>query len=87
MLAPEVGAARTTVFTYLRSILARVAYAALTAILFPLFAPALSSAPQDSVLPRDHPPQVDRTVGSVGVAAGQPSTERSSDGKAADLWP
>lgn len=49
MLAPEVGAARTTVFPYLRSILARVAYAALTVFLFTMSAPALSSAPQDSL--------------------------------------
>lgn len=49
MLTPEVGVACTTVSPDLRTTLVRLAYAALTAFLFTLSAPAMSSAPQDSL--------------------------------------
>lgn len=49
MLTPEVGVACTTVSPDLRATLVRLAYAALTAFLFTLSAPALSSVPQDSL--------------------------------------
>lgn len=49
MLTPEVGVACTTVSPDLRTTLVRLAYAALTAFLFTLSAPALSSVPQDSL--------------------------------------
>lgn len=48
MLTPEVGVACTTVSPDLRTTLVRLAYAALTAFLFTLSAPAMSSVPQDS---------------------------------------
>lgn len=49
MLTPEVGVACTTVSPDLRTTLVRLAYAALTAFLFSLSAPAMSSVPQDSL--------------------------------------
>lgn len=49
MLTPEVGVACTTVSPDLRTTLVRLAYAALTAFLFTLSAPAMSSVPQDSL--------------------------------------
>lgn len=49
MLTPEVGVACTTVSPDLRTTLVRLAYAALTAFLFMLSAPAMSSVPQDSL--------------------------------------
>lgn len=49
MLTPEVGVACTTVSPDLRTTLVRLAYAALTAFLFTLYAPAMSSVPQDSL--------------------------------------
>lgn len=49
MQTPEVGVACTTVSPDLRTTLVRLAYAALTAFLFTLSAPALSSVPQDSL--------------------------------------
>lgn len=49
MLTPEVGVASTTVSPDLRTTLVRLAYAALTAFLFTLSAPAMSSVPQDSL--------------------------------------
>lgn len=49
MLTPEVGVAYTTVSPDLRTTLVRLAYAALTAFLFSLSAPAMSSVPQDSL--------------------------------------
>ena len=49
MLTPGVGVACTTVSPDLRATLVRLAYAALTAFLFTLSAPALSSVPQDSL--------------------------------------
>lgn len=49
MLTPEVGEACTTVSPDLRTTLVRLAYAALTAFLFSLSAPAMSSVPQDSL--------------------------------------
>lgn len=49
MQTPEVGVACTTVSPDLRTSLVRLAYAALTAFLFTLSAPALSSVPQDSL--------------------------------------
>lgn len=49
MLTPEVGVACTTASPDLRTTLARLACAALAAFLFTLSAPALSSAPQDSL--------------------------------------
>lgn len=49
MLTPEVGVACTTVSPDLRTTLVRLAYAALTAFLFSLSAPAISSVPQDSL--------------------------------------
>lgn len=49
MLTPGVGVACTTVSPDLRATLVRLAYAALTAFLFTLSAPALSSIPQDSL--------------------------------------
>lgn len=49
MQTPGVGVACTTVSPDLRATLVRLAYAALTAFLFTLSAPALSSVPQDSL--------------------------------------
>lgn len=49
MLTPDVGVACTTASPDLRTTLARLACAALTAFLFTLSAPALSSVPQDSL--------------------------------------
>lgn len=49
MLTPEVDVACTTVSPDLRTTLVRLAYAALTAFLFTLSAPAMSSVPQDSL--------------------------------------
>lgn len=49
MLTPEVGVACTTASPDLRTTLVRLAYAALTAFLFSLSAPAMSSVPQDSL--------------------------------------
>lgn len=49
MLTTEVGVACTTVSPDLRTTLVRLAYAALTAFLFSLSAPAMSSVPQDSL--------------------------------------
>lgn len=49
MPTPGVGVACTTVSPDLRATLVRLAYAALTAFLFTLSAPALSSVPQDSL--------------------------------------
>lgn len=49
MLTPDVGVACTTASPDLRTTLARLACAALTAFLFTLSAPAMSSAPQDSL--------------------------------------
>lgn len=49
MLTPDVGVACTTASPDLRATLVRLAYAALTAFLFTLSAPALSSVPQDSL--------------------------------------
>ncbi len=49
MLTPEVGVACTTVSPDLRTTLVRLAYAALTAFLFTLSAPAMSSVPQDTL--------------------------------------
>ncbi len=49
MQTPDVGVACTTVSPDLRATLVRLAYAALTAFLFTLSAPALSSVPQDSL--------------------------------------
>lgn len=49
MLTPGVGVACTTVSPDLRATLVRLAYTALTAFLFTLSAPALSSVPQDSL--------------------------------------
>lgn len=49
MQTPGIGVACTTVSPDLRATLVRLAYAALTAFLFTLSAPALSSVPQDSL--------------------------------------
>lgn len=49
MQTPGVGVACTTVSPDLRATLVQLAYAALTAFLFTLSAPALSSVPQDSL--------------------------------------
>lgn len=49
MQTPGVGVACTTVSPDLRATLVRLAYAALTAFLFTLSAPAFSSVPQDSL--------------------------------------
>ena len=49
MQTPDVGVACTTVSPDLRATLVRLAYASLTAFLFTLSAPALSSVPQDSL--------------------------------------
>ena len=49
MLTPEVGVACTTASPDHRTTLARLACAALAALLFTLSAPALSSIPQDSL--------------------------------------